>query len=150
MLVELLETISGWPSWAYQLIHLVIAFVLVLPSAIERELNTSSAGLRTFPLVAVGSCAFLLISHYEFQTDDSLAKVFYGVITGIGFIGGGAILKNNNGTSGTATAASIWNAGAIGAAVALNYFTIALFLSIINFVILFCTKWFKTNNRAEQ
>jgi putative Mg2+ transporter-C (MgtC) family protein len=57
-------------------------------------------------------------------------------MTGIGFIGGGAILKNGDAVRGTATAASIWTTGAIGAATALGRFEIALVLSIVTFVTL--------------
>jgi putative Mg2+ transporter-C (MgtC) family protein len=56
-----------------------------------------------------------------------------GLITGIGFIGGGAILKEGTTVRGTATAASVWNAGVIGAAVAMGHYGIALALAFLNF-----------------
>ena len=59
----------------------------------------------------------------------------YGIVTGIGFIGGGAIFKQSDGASGTATAAGIWNTGAIGVAVAYQNYEIAIILSILNFCI---------------
>jgi putative Mg2+ transporter-C (MgtC) family protein len=62
--------------------------------------------------------------------------VLQGLITGIGFIGGGAILKSSGTVHGTATAASIWNTGLIGMAVAFGRFEIAIFMSLINFVTL--------------
>ena len=71
-----------------------IAYVLALPIAWNREREERSAGLRTFPLVAIASCGFvqgteeLLRAHPEAQ-----ARVFEGIIAGMGFIGGGAILK---------------------------------------------------------
>ena len=65
-----------------------------------------------------------------------------GLITGIGFIGGGAILKS----SGTATAASIWNTGLIGMAVAFGRFEIAIFMSLINFVTLRYVRRFKDDS----
>ena len=55
-----------------------------------------------------------------------------GLITGIGFVGGGAILKEGATVKGTATAASIWNAGVIGAAVAMERFEIAIILALLN------------------
>ena len=60
------------------------------------------------------------------------SRVLQGLITGIGFIGGGAILKEGATVRGTATAASIWNAGIIGAAVAMGHYGIALVLSLFN------------------
>jgi len=59
-----------------------------------------------------------------------------GLITGIGFIGGGAILKTKGSVSGTATAASIWNTGLIGIAVAFARYEVALVMALINFITL--------------
>jgi putative Mg2+ transporter-C (MgtC) family protein len=67
---------------------------------------------------------------------DSYSRILQGLITGIGFIGGGAILKEDANVRGTATAASIWNTGAIGAAVAFSRYEIAIVLSLINFITL--------------
>jgi len=70
------------------------------------------------------------------DTTDGEARIFQGIITGIGFIGGGAIFKDKDKVSGTTSAASIWNTGAIGLAVAYNRFEIAIVLSILNFITL--------------
>jgi putative Mg2+ transporter-C (MgtC) family protein len=70
------------------------------------------------------------------SSSESTSRIIQGLITGIGFIGGGAILKDRGGVHGTATAASIWNTGAIGAAVAFRRYEIALVLSLINFATL--------------
>ena len=66
-----------------------------------------------------------------------------GLITGIGFIGGGAILKSNGSVRGTATAASIWNTGLIGVAVAFHRYEIAILLALINVVTLRFVRKFK-------
>lgn len=63
--------------------------------------------------------------------------MFQGIITGIGFIGGGAIFKGKDHVTGMASAASLWNTGAIGIAVAFNQFEIAIALSLLNFVTLY-------------
>jgi putative Mg2+ transporter-C (MgtC) family protein len=60
-----------------------------------------------------------------------MARVFYGLMTGIGFIGGGAILKNGGSVHGTATAASLWTTGAMGGAVAFGRYEIAALLTLI-------------------
>ncbi len=79
----------------------------------------------------------MLIGHSLVGDDpDALAKILYGLMTGIGFLGGGAILKSDNNVSGTATAASIWNTGAIGSAVAFQRYEIAVVLATINFLTL--------------
>ncbi|MDQ9090609.1 MgtC/SapB family protein [Pseudoalteromonas haloplanktis] len=118
------------------LIHLSIAYLLALPMAFDRERSNHGAGLRTFPLVAVASCGYALVAMSVLTTSEAEAKVLEGIITGIGFIGGGAILKNKSSTYGTATAASIWNMGLIGIAVAFSRYEIAVLMAIINFITL--------------
>ena len=114
-----------------------IAYLLALPVAWNRERGPSrSAGLRTFPLVAIAACGYTLVGMQVLSTTGAEARVIVGVITGMGFIGGGAIIKGNNGVSGTATAASLWNTGAIGIAVAFRRFEIATVLSLLNFITL--------------
>ena len=78
----------------------------------------------------------MMIGLNSLSSDDSQARVMYGIITGIGFIGGGAILKEKGGVSGTATAASIWNTGAIGVAVAFGKLEIASVLAVLNYLTL--------------
>lgn len=116
--------------------HLLIAFVLAVPLGLDREKKTRSAGLRTFPIVAVAACGFMLIGVREFSDPQPQARVLFGIITGIGFIGGGAILKQNGNVSGTATAASLWTTGAIGLAVATDRYEIALVLAGLNYAVL--------------
>ncbi len=113
-----------------------MAYLLTLPVAWHRERYAGSAGIRTFPLVAVASCAFMLLGMSVLDSTEAEGRVMTGIITGIGFIGGGAILKDKGNVSGTATAASIWNTGAIGTAVAWSRFEIAIVLAIINFLTL--------------
>jgi putative Mg2+ transporter-C (MgtC) family protein len=115
--------------------QLGIAFLLALPVAFNRELLDHGAGLRTFPLVAIASCAFILVGANIFEHADAQARVVYGVITGMGFIGGGAIVKHGDNVGGSATAAGLWNTGAIGVSVAYSRYEIALVLSVIAFLI---------------
>jgi putative Mg2+ transporter-C (MgtC) family protein len=97
----------------------------------EREQEAHSAGLRTFPLVGIASCGYLLILGVQPNSADQ-SRVLQGLITGIGFVGGGAILKEGATVRGTATAASIWNAGVIGASVAMQHYEIAIILAALN------------------
>lgn len=113
-----------------------IAYILALPIALNREMKASGAGLRTFPIVAIAACAFILVGRSVLPEGDPQARIMYGLITGIGFIGGGAIIKGKHEVSGTATAASIWATGAIGMAVAYQQYAIAIVLSGANFLTL--------------
>jgi putative Mg2+ transporter-C (MgtC) family protein len=112
---------------------ILVAYLLTLPIGYLREREAHSVGVRTFPIVAVASCGYLLISRTD---SDAFTRVLQGLIAGIGFIGGGAILKDGTMVHGAATAASIWNTGVIGAAVALGKYDIALILTILNGVTL--------------
>ena len=117
-------------------VHLIIAYVLALPLGWERERSNRHFGLRTFPLVAVVTCGFMLVGISVIDSTDGEARIIQGIITGIGFIGGGAILTDKDRVHGTAAAASIWNTGAIGLSVAFDRYEIAVVLSLLNFLTL--------------
>lgn len=126
-------------DWDIILAHLSqmgLAYLLALPVAWNRERQERTAGLRTFPLVAVASCGYMLVGTQVLSSTDAESRVMYGIIAGMGFIGGGAILKDKGRVTGTATAASLWNTGAIGIAVAFHRYEIALLLSLLNFLTL--------------
>ena len=126
----------NWTHILNHFLHLTIAYVLALPIGWDREKSRRRFGLRTFPLVAMAACGFMLSGIYVLDTTGAEGRVMQGIITGIGFIGGGAILKGDSTVRGTATAASIWNTGAIGIAVAFGRFEIAIVLSFLNFITL--------------
>ena len=87
---------------AQTLIRMTVAFALALPVGWERERGDRSAGLRTFPLVAVAACAYILLASATYDDARAQARVLEGVITGVGFLGGGAILKDVDRVRGTA------------------------------------------------
>ncbi|MBT8085607.1 MAG: MgtC/SapB family protein [Woeseia sp.] len=132
-----------WPQIWFNLVHLMIAYGLALPVAWDRESANQGIGLRTFPLVAVAACGYTLVGISVLETTDAEARVLQGLITGIGFIGGGAILKNNGSVSGTATAATIWITGLIGMAVALDRYEVAVLMSLISFLTLRYVRYLK-------
>ncbi|MDB5659838.1 MAG: MgtC/SapB family protein [Cypionkella sp.] len=119
------------------LIKLVLAYILALPIGWNREREERSAGLRTFPLVAMAACGFVIIAVGVLGVDSpEQGKVMEGLITGVGFIGGGAILKQGTQARGTATAASLWATGALGVAVGYGKIDIAVILSLVTYVAL--------------
>ena len=119
------------------LFALAVAYVLALPIGWNREREERSAGLRTFPLVALASCGFIQAAETVLQgAPEATARVIEGLITGMGFIGGGAILRLKDSVRGTATAASLWSTGAIGTAVGLGAYDVAVVLSVVTFVTL--------------
>jgi uncharacterized membrane protein YhiD involved in acid resistance len=117
-------------------VHLAVAFALALPMVWKREGATRLANLRTFPMVAISSCGYVYEARLFLGDDpEPNARVMQGLIGGIGFIGGGAILKARGQVHGTATAAAIWATGLIGAAVGHGQYPVAVAISLVTFVV---------------
>jgi putative Mg2+ transporter-C (MgtC) family protein len=131
------------PTIVASLFQIGIAYALALPVAWDREHEARSAGIRTFPLVSVAACGYMLVGIQVLDSTDAESRVLYGIITGMGFLGGGAILKSKGSVTGTATAASLWMTGAIGIAVAYHRYEIAIVLALLNFLTLRYVKQFK-------
>jgi putative Mg2+ transporter-C (MgtC) family protein len=132
-MIGMLESLFDF-DWDVMLAHTVqmaLAFGLVLPVGFNRESSRQSIGLRTFPLVSLASCCFTLLGFELNGDDDSLmGEVLGGIITDIGFVGGGAILQKDDRIEGTSTAAAIWAAGCVGVAVAMGRLEIAVLISV--------------------
>jgi putative Mg2+ transporter-C (MgtC) family protein len=127
-----------WQLLGITAVKLAAAYVLSLPMGWSGEKEAHSVGIRTFPIVAIASCGYLMIFN-DLTGSDGLAarsRVLQGLVTGIGFVGGGAIVRDGVSVHGTATAASIWNTGAIGAAVAMGKYEVAIVLSALNLITL--------------
>jgi putative Mg2+ transporter-C (MgtC) family protein len=120
-------------------VALLAAYALAFPLGWNREKEERSAGLRTFPLVAIASCGFIQAAEaLTADNPEAMARIVEGLITGMGFIGGGAILRLRDSVKGTATAASLWATGAIGVAAGLGSYDVAVMLSAVAFA----TLWF--------
>ena len=121
------------------IIRLVLAFVLGGVIGIEREKKRRTAGLRTHVLVSMGSCLIMLTSIHIFDIYKGLAaldpaRIAAGVVTGIGFLGGGAIIRSSHDVRGLTTAATIWTVSAIGISVGSGLY---LFSFIVTILIIF-------------
>lgn len=110
---------------------LLTAYALTLPIGWDREQEGHAVGIRTFPLVALASCGYLL-AVADPRDPAATSRVVQGLTAGIGFVGGGAIVRDGPTVRGTATAASIWMTGAIGAAVALDHWQTAVVMALIS------------------
>ena len=123
----------NWHSDLRDLGKLALAYFFALPVGWYRETEAHTVGVRTFPLVAMASCGYVLLALPEYHNSiEAQSRVIQGMVAGIGFIGGGAILKAEGNVHGTATAASIWNTGVVGAAVAEDRYLMALLLAGLN------------------
>jgi putative Mg2+ transporter-C (MgtC) family protein len=126
-------------------VALIVAYLLALPVGWNREKEERSAGLRTFPLVAVAACGFVQAAESLIHdAPEAMARIVEGIITGMGFIGGGAILRLKDSVKGTATAASLWATGAMGTAVGLGSYDVAIVLSLITLLTLWILSPLKT------
>ena len=119
------------------LLALGVAYLLAVPIGWNREREERSAGLRTFPLVAVATCGVVQACETLVATSpEAMARIVEGLITGMGFIGGGAILRQSDSVKGTATAASLWVTGAIGIAVGVGSYDVGVVLAVATVITL--------------
>lgn len=147
------ELTSGLPD-ARQLSHVVIrliaATLLGAVIGIQRERAGKPAGLRTHILVSLGTSVFVLACAGVGMSSDGLSRVIQGIITGIGFIGAGSILKlsEERNIQGLTTSAGIWMTAAIGVAVGLGSLGVALLSTLLTLIILTLAKSFE--RRSEK
>lgn len=135
------ELTAGLPN-ARQLVHVIIrliaATLLGAVVGIQREKAGKPAGLRTHILVSLGTAVFILAGSGAGMSPDGLSRVIQGIVTGIGFIGAGSILKLNEerDIKGLTTAASVWMTAAIGVAVGVGSLGVALLATLLTLIIL--------------
>lgn len=135
------ELTAGLPD-KRQLVHFLIriiaAAVLGAVVGLNREKAGKPAGMRTHILVCLGTTVFILGCSGAGMSSDALSRVIQGIVTGIGFIGAGSILKLNEerDIQGLTTAAGVWMTAAIGVAVGLGTLGVALLSTIFTLIVL--------------
>jgi putative Mg2+ transporter-C (MgtC) family protein len=121
-------------------VRILVAAVFAALLGIERELREQAAGLRTHIIVGVGSCLFTLTSAYGFEalakgTDvgvrADVTRVASQIVVGVGFLGGGAILRHGTTIKGLTTAANLWVVAAVGLAVGIGMYLAAGLTTIV-------------------
>jgi putative Mg2+ transporter-C (MgtC) family protein len=136
----------NWPYYLESLIKLLVAGLLGAMIGMEREYRGREAGLRTQLLVAVGSALVMIVSlHfatvYEHSTSPVIridpARVAYGVMTGVGFLGAGVMIRFGISVRGLTTAASLWCTAAVGLAVGFGMYPAAISAALIVLLALF-------------
>ena len=123
------------------LIRLSLTLVLSGLIGLERQIHRRSAGLRTHILVALGSCLIMLTSLYVFdiyknEVNIDPTRIAAGVITGIGFLGAGAIIREREGIKGLTTAASLWVVAGIGLAMGCGFYSAGVYTTVLALVAL--------------
>ena len=142
------ELLSGLPDAGrlmHVLIRLLAATVLGAVIGFQRERAGKPAGLRTHMLVTTGTAVFVLACSGVGMSLDGLSRVIQGIVTGIGFIGAGSILKldRERDIQGLTTAAGVWMTAAVGVAVGLGSLGVALLSTVFTLVILSFSKRFE-------
>lgn len=131
--------------------HMIQVVVRLLAAALlggmigyEREKAGKAAGLRTHILVSLGTCVFVVAGAGYGMSPDGLSRVIQGIITGIGFLGAGTILKitDQHDIKGLTTSAGIWMTAAIGVSVGLGMLGVAIISTIVAIIVLgFIRRW---------
>jgi putative Mg2+ transporter-C (MgtC) family protein len=147
------ELTAGFPDSQ----HLIVILIRLTASALfgaaigfEREHAGKKAGLRTHMLVSTGTTVFVLAGLNSGMPHDAISRVIQGIITGIGFVGAGSILKREEDKKieGVTTSAAIWMAAAIGVSVGLGGLGLAIMATALSLVVLRITYWFE--NRVTR
>jgi putative Mg2+ transporter-C (MgtC) family protein len=112
-------------------IRLALASVLGACAGVERQWHHKNAGLRTHTLVAVGAAAFTIVSSLGLGPTNNPMLIAAGVVTGIGFIGGGVIMHRGPTVQGINTAATLWTTASVGLAAGAGYFPVALIVFVV-------------------
>lgn len=125
------------------LARVLVAFLLGAFIGWERERHGISAGIRTYGAIALGACVFGIVSLTIVGADPS--RVAAQVATGVGFLGGGVIFRQDKFVSGLTTAATLWATAALGLTVACGMYMVAVLTSILIYLMLYLPRlrWWK-------
>jgi putative Mg2+ transporter-C (MgtC) family protein len=118
-----------------ELLAVLLATVFGAAIGLERQLSGKSAGLRTNILICLGAAAFTVISR-KMAGSDSTSRIAAQIVTGVGFLGAGAIIQDTGGVHGLTTAATIWLVASIGTACGAGLYPLALVTTIIAVIVL--------------
>ncbi|MCB9452037.1 MAG: MgtC/SapB family protein [Anaerolineaceae bacterium] len=129
-------------------LELLLAAFLGMVIGVDREGRGAPAGMRTHMLVSVGACLFTTLSFHAFPGGDP-GRVAAQIVTGIGFLGAGTILQRDGGIRHLTTAASIWATAAVGMAVGVGAWFLALSATLIIWVILDIVRRFEAKRKAS-
>lgn len=123
------------PFFSETLAPVALAALLGSILGIERDLSARPAGFRTSALIAMGACIFTYISYTHFQGGDP-SRIASQVVTGVGFLGAGVLLKGDQSIHGLTTAANIWIVAAVGMSVGVGAYDLAVGVTVITVIFL--------------
>jgi len=116
-------------------VRALVATLLGAIVGVEREGHGSDAGVRTYAAVSLGACVFALVSSHA-DPGVETTRIAANVVTGVGFLGAGVILRDQGRTVGLTTAATLWSTAAIGLAIAYGMYVLGTLCAVIIFSLL--------------
>jgi putative Mg2+ transporter-C (MgtC) family protein len=123
--------------WSEDVISIILAAFLGAAIGLEREISGKAAGLRTNLLICLGAAVFTIISRQMVAgTDGEISRIAAQVVTGVGFLGAGAVIQDRRGVHGLTTAATIWLVASIGMACGAHYYELAVITTLIAIIVL--------------
>ncbi|HET7226080.1 MAG TPA: MgtC/SapB family protein [Candidatus Eisenbacteria bacterium] len=132
------------PVQLHDVLAMLLSTVLGTVVGWERQMGRKPAGLRTHTLVCLGSTMFVLLAPHAMRsfgmTQFDPTRIVHGVVTGVGFLGAGSIMRQEGYVHGLTTAASVWMVAAIGVACGVNAYTLAVAGTILALIVL---EWFR-------
>lgn len=124
------------------IIKILLSLLIGATIGAEREYRSKAAGFRTVILVTVGSCLFSILS-IQLGGDSDKTRIAANIVTGIGFLGAGAIYRDKISIRGLTTATTIWISAALGMAVGFGQFYVTIVVTCIVMLILLSFNWFQ-------
>jgi len=122
--------------WHEDVVSIILAAFLGAAIGLERELSGKSAGLRTNILICLGAAVFTIISKRMNVDEGSTTRIAAQIVTGVGFLGAGAVIQDRRGVHGLTTAATIWLVASIGMACGAGFHSLAAVSTLIAIIVL--------------
>jgi putative Mg2+ transporter-C (MgtC) family protein len=124
-------------AWPEDLLSIIFAVIFGAVIGIEREFHGKAAGLRTNILICLGAAVFTIISERMIAgTEGSVTRIAAQIVTGVGFLGAGAIIQDRGGVHGLTTAATIWLVASIGMACGARFYQLAVITTLLAILVL--------------
>jgi putative Mg2+ transporter-C (MgtC) family protein len=123
-------------NWSTDLSAILLAVVCGAAIGLEREWKHKPAGLRTNVLICLGAALFTIISSKMAADKDSITRIAAQIVTGVGFLGAGAVIQDRGGIHGLTTAATIWLVASIGMACGAGFYLLAIITTVLAIVVL--------------
>ncbi|MBN1361117.1 MAG: MgtC/SapB family protein [Sedimentisphaerales bacterium] len=124
-------------TWQVHLLRLLLAGIFGAAIGLERQLHGKVAGVRTNLLICLGAAVLTLVSEQMgLRYDDSVGRIAAQIVSGVGFLGAGVIIRDRGGIHGLTTAATIWLVAAVGMAVGAGFYFLSVCATVIAVAVL--------------